>query len=70
MSDSTDAKIQGSLFASDIEMYIVNCLGDVTFTCKQYITNTSLVINKSNLNYERVVQLTHTLTYPSAPTHS
>ena len=35
-------------------MYIGICLGDATFTCKQYITNTSLVINNSNLNYEHV----------------
>ena len=30
-------------------------LGDVPFTHKQYITNTSLVINKSDLNYEHVI---------------
>ena len=61
--------IRGGLFASDIKMYIETCLGDVSFTRKQYITNTSLVINNSDLNYEHVVQLTQALTYPSAPTH-
>ena len=30
-------KIQGSLFASDMKMYIGICLGDVTFTRKQYV---------------------------------
>ena len=56
--DTRDVRIQGSLFASDIKMYIGICLGDVTFTRKQYITNTSLVIHNSDLNYEHVVQLT------------
>ena len=51
-------------------MYIGICLGDVTITRKQYITNTSLVINNSDFNYEHVVQLTEALTYPPAPTHS
>ena len=32
-------RIQGSLFPGDIKMRIGICLGDVTFTCKQYITN-------------------------------
>ena len=39
---------QGSLLASDIKMYIGICLGDVPFTRKQHITNTSLLINNSN----------------------
>ena len=65
-------RIQGSLFASDINiyLYIGICLGDVPFTCKQYMANTSLVINNSNRNYEHVVQLTQALTYPFAPAHS
>ena len=33
------SRIQGSLYASDIEMCIGICLGDVTFTRKQYIAN-------------------------------
>ena len=40
-----------------INMYVGICLGDVSFTRKQYITNTRLVINNSDLNYELVVQL-------------
>ena len=55
----TSTRIQGSLLASDIKMYIVNCLGDVPFTCKQHITNTSLVINNSNLTFEHVTLLTY-----------
>ena len=51
-------------------MYIGICLGDVPFTRKQNITNASLVINNSNLNYEYVVQLTQALTHQSAPTHT
>ena len=67
----SQTRIQGSLFASDVKMYIAICLRDVLFTPKQYIKrNTSLVINSSDLNYEHVVQLTLALTYPSAPTHS
>ena len=62
--------IQGSLFASDIKMYIGICHGDVPFTRKQYITNANLVINNSNLDCEHVAQLTQALTHPSAPTHS
>ena len=62
--------MQGSLFASDIKMYIGNCLGDVSSTCKQYITTISQVINNRDLNDEHVVQLTQALTYPSAPAHS
>ena len=50
-----DTRIQGSLFASDINMYIGICLSDVAFTRKRYITNTSLVIKKSDLNYEHEV---------------
>ena len=65
-----DTRIQESLCASDIKMYIVFHLGDVTFTRKQYRTNTSLLINNSDLNYEHVVQLTKAVTYPSTPTHS
>ena len=52
-----------------IKMYVGICLGDVSFTRKQYITNTSLVINNSDLNYEHGVKLTQALTYPSAPVH-
>ena len=44
-------------------MYIKISLGDVTFTRIHYVTNTSLVVSNSNLNYEHVVQLTHALTY-------
>ena len=62
--------MQGSLFAGDIKMYIGICLDDVPFSSKQYITNTNLVLNNSDLNYEHVVQLTQALTYLSAPTHS
>ena len=65
-----DIRILGSLFASDIKIYIGICLGDVPFTRKQYKTNTNLVINNSNINYKHVLQLTQALTYPSAPTHS
>ena len=65
-----DTRILGSLFASGIKIYIRICLGDVPFTRKQYITNASLVINNSNINYEHVIQLTQARTYPSAPTHS
>ena len=65
-----DIRILGSLFASDIKIYIGICLGDVPFTLKQYITNTSLAINTSNMNYEHVVQLTQARTYPSASIHS
>ena len=65
-----DTKIQGSLFASDIKMYIRICFGNVPFTRKQYIKNTSLVINNSNLNCEHVIKSTQTLIHPSAPTHS
>ena len=54
--------MQGSLFASNINMYIGLCLGDVTFTHKQCLTNTSLVINNNDLNYEHVVHLTQALT--------
>ena len=47
-------RIQGSLFASDINiyLYIGICLGDVPFKHKQYITDTCLVINNSNHNYK------------------
>ena len=66
-----DSRIQARFFASDIRMYMIGiCLGDGTFTSKQYITNTSQVINNSDINYEHVVQLTQALTYPSASTHS
>ena len=41
--DMRDTRIQGNLFASDIEMYIGICLYDVPFTRKQYITDTILV---------------------------
>ena len=70
MQGYKDTKIQGNLYASDIKMCMGLCLGDVTFTRKQCITNTSLVTNNSDLNYEHVVQLTQALTYTSAPTHS
>ena len=49
------AMTQRSLFATDIKLYIVFCLGDVPLTHKQYITNTSLEINYGDLNYEGVV---------------
>ena len=61
---------RGSLFASDIKMFVGICLGDISFTRKQYITNTSLVMNNSDLNYEHVVQLTQVLAYKSASTYS
>ena len=63
-------RIQGSLFANDTRMYIGICLGGVSFTRKQHITNTSLVINDNDLDYEHVVQLILALTYLSACTHS
>ena len=73
-STHTHTKTQGSLFATDIKMCIGICLGDITFTCKQYLTNKyTIVINNtfySDHNYEHVVQLTQALPYPSAPTHS
>ena len=53
-----NTRIQGNLFASDNNMYIGICLADVIFTRKKYITNTSLVIDNSDLNYGHVVQLT------------
>ena len=56
---------QGSLFASDIKMYIGICLGDVSSTRKQYITNASLVMNNTDLNHKHVVQLAKALTYLS-----
>ena len=65
-----NTRILGNLFASGIKMYIGICLGDVIFTRKQYITNTSLVIDNSDLKYRHVVQLTQALTYTSAPTRS
>ena len=34
------------------------CLGDVPFTCKNYITNTSLVITDSDHTYKHAVHLT------------
>ena len=40
--------IQASLFASDLEMYVGICLGDVSVTRKQYITNESRVITHAN----------------------
>ena len=48
----SDARIQGRFFASDIKMYTGICLRQVPSTSKQYILNTSLVINNSNFNYE------------------
>ena len=48
-------KITRKLFDSDSNMYIGICVGNVPFTRKQYITNTSLVINNSILNCEHVV---------------
>ena len=65
-----DTRIQGSLFAGYIKMYIGIFLGNVPFTRKEYITSTSLMLNNSNLNYEHVAQLTQVLTYPSTPKHS
>ena len=62
--------MQGSLFASDIEMYLGICLREVTSIRKRYITKTSRVIDCSDPNNEHVEQLTQALTYPSAPTHS
>ena len=49
-----------NLFASDIKMYSGIRLADVPFMRKQYVTNTSLVINNSNLNYEHVVKTLNT----------
>ena len=54
--------MQGNLFASDIKMYSGIRLADVPFMRKQYVTNTSLVINNSNINYEHVLQSTQALT--------
>ena len=53
-----DTRIQGGLIARSIKMYIGICLCDISFTRKQYITNTSLVMNNTDLNYEHVAQLT------------
>ena len=68
-SSYKDTRIQGCLFVSDINMSIEIWLCDVPLTRKHYLTNTSVVINNRNLNYEHV-KLIQALIYPSAPTHS
>ena len=50
-----DTGIKGSLFTSDIKLYMGMCLCDVPFTRKQYTISTSLVISNSNLTYEHMV---------------
>ena len=51
-------------------MYLEICLGDISFTRKQYITNTGRMKNNSGLNYEQEALLKQALAFTSAPTHS